>query len=95
MGSPMATNLMSAGFPTVVYDLDNKAVENIVSKGGVSASSPKEVAKLVDRFIITMVPNGQILKKVVSDPEIGFLKDFKGIHICCSTVHPDEAREIA
>ena len=42
-----------------------------------------------------MVPNDKVLRDVVSNPETGLLDTLKGVHISCSTIHPDTARELA
>mmetsp|Transcript_27392 Transcript_27392/g.57769 ORF Transcript_27392/g.57769 Transcript_27392/m.57769 type:complete len:253 (+) Transcript_27392:2-760(+) len=42
-----------------------------------------------------MVPNDKILRDVVTQPSTGLLHSLKGVHISCSTIHPDTARELA
>ena len=43
MGKPMAKNLIDAGYPLVVYDINHKALEEMVDYNAKSASSCKEV----------------------------------------------------
>eukprot|EP00300_Choanocystis_sp_HF-7_P031035 c40100_g1_i1.p1 GENE.c40100_g1_i1~~c40100_g1_i1.p1 ORF type:complete len:344 (+),score=70.50 c40100_g1_i1:36-1034(+) len=94
MGMPIAQNLLTAGFEVVVYDINAAAVSAIVEKGAVEASSPRDVG-LKSHHVITMVPNDAILKKVVSDSETGLLGSLQGVHVSCSTIHPDTARSLA
>ena len=62
MGRPMGLNLLSAGYQLTVYDVNPLGVADIVSAGGVSASSPREVAGAVD-VLITMLPDSpQVLE---------------------------------
>jgi 2-hydroxy-3-oxopropionate reductase len=65
MGKPMAKNLIKAGYSLVVYDIFEKAVEELVAEGAQAAQSPAELAKEVNT-IITMLPNGPEVKEVVS-----------------------------
>lgn len=64
MGKPMAKNLLKAGYPLIVYDINANAVEELVSSGAQKASSPKEVAQKTD-VILTMLPNSPHVKEVV------------------------------
>jgi len=60
----MAKNLMDAGYSLIAYDLNKKALEEIVSYGAKYTSSSKEVASQCD-IIITMLPNSPHVKKAV------------------------------
>ena len=64
MGKPMAKNLIDAGYPLVVYDINSKAIEEMVDYGAESASSCKEVASQSD-IVITMLPNSPEVEKAV------------------------------
>lgn len=64
MGSPMARNLVTAGFPLVVYDMDPKAVEPFAPLGAMIASSPKDLAN-DSRVIITILPSSSSLREVL------------------------------
>ena len=48
MGLPMARNLLGAGHQLVVHSRDHKAVDQLVRDGAASASSPRELASVVD-----------------------------------------------
>jgi 2-hydroxy-3-oxopropionate reductase len=64
MGKPMAKNLIDAGYLLVVYDINHKALEEMVDYGAKSVSSCKEVASQSD-IVITMLPNSPEVEKAV------------------------------
>jgi 3-hydroxyisobutyrate dehydrogenase len=64
MGRPMASLLVKAGFSLSVYDVNPDAQQRFLnSNRGNSASSPGEVALNSD-VVITMLPNGQDVRRV-------------------------------
>jgi 2-hydroxy-3-oxopropionate reductase len=67
MGKPMARNLLKAGYPLVVCDINPAPVNELVSLGAQAAGSPKEVARQC-RYLITMLPNSPEVKEVVCGP---------------------------
>jgi 2-hydroxy-3-oxopropionate reductase len=64
MGKPMALNLLKAGFPVKVYDIDEKARDVVVTAGATDARIPMEAAQESD-IIITMLPNASIVESVL------------------------------
>jgi 3-hydroxyisobutyrate dehydrogenase-like beta-hydroxyacid dehydrogenase len=65
MGSRMARNLTKAGHALTVYDADPTTTAKVAADiGGVAARSPREVAA-ASEIVITMLPNGQIVRDVV------------------------------
>ena len=72
MGFPMAKNLIKAGYPLIIYDLNEQALSNMVSEGTDRGESCAHVAKNCD-IIITMLPNSPDVEKVVLG-EQGILK---------------------
>ena len=64
MGKPMSKNLLKAGYKLVVLDLNQSAVDELVSLGAEKAATPREVANNCE-FIITMLPNSPHVKEVV------------------------------
>lgn len=95
MGQPMAQNLVQAGFPLFVNDMNQDAVKTLVQAGAVAKNTPAEMAPHVD-ILITMLPNATIVKTVLTG-ENGFLQEAKPgqILIDMSTVSPHETRELA
>jgi len=68
MGRPMVSNLLKAGFPCTIYDINPVPVEALVAEGATSAQSAVEVAKSSDIFI-TMVVNDAQLATTLFEPE--------------------------
>jgi len=78
MGSLMCKNLMQAGHKLIVYDLNQSAVQNLISQGATAASSPKQLASSTGiSTIITMLPSSPHVKKVYTG-EDGILHGIQG-----------------
>ena len=56
MGSPMARNLLNAGYALVVHSRSRGPVEEIVKAGARDGTSPRDVAGQCD-VLVTMLPN--------------------------------------
>ena len=87
MGAPMAANLIAAGHQVTGFDVASITLEGaIMAKSAAEAATGQEV-------VITMLPNGAILRAVAAEiiPAMskgtGFLD--------CSTVDVDSARAVA
>lgn len=65
MGKPMAKNLLKAGYPLVVHDVNRAAVEELAGLGASAADSPAAVASHAKK-IITMLPDGPEVEAVVT-----------------------------
>ena len=87
MGAPMASNLASAGHEVLGFD-----VAGTTAQGATQASSAAEAASGVD-VVITMLPNGAILRSVAADMLPAMTKG--ATLIDCSTVDVDSARAVA
>jgi len=87
MGAPMAANLIAAGHELTGFDTAGIEVE-----GAAQASSGAAAAKGAD-VVITMLPNGAILK-AVADEVIPAMKE-GALLLDCSTVDVDSARAVA
>ncbi len=92
MGKPMAKNLLAAGVPVMVNDLNGSAVKELEGKGALSGSY-REIGESCP-VIITMVPDGAIVQHILFD-EGGVAETVKpGTLICdMSSVTPVESRE--
>ncbi len=55
MGNPMAANLLKAGFPMTVFDLNEKAMENLIQGGARRAASAQEVVERSE-VVLTSLP---------------------------------------
>ncbi|HEY8418284.1 MAG TPA: NAD(P)-dependent oxidoreductase [Limnochordales bacterium] len=65
MGWPMAGRLVDAGFPVTVLDANEAAAARFVQeRGGRRASTLRDVAAASD-VVITMLPNGEVVRRVV------------------------------
>ena len=87
MGAPMAHNLAKAGHTVLGFDTQNLKVEMVEVVQ--TARDCVETAEVV----ITMLPNGKILKSV-ADETIQFMKD-GSICLDCSTVDVASAKSVA
>ena len=87
MGAPMATNLAKAGHDVTGFDTAD------VTVGGVApASSAQDAAQGAD-VVITMLPNGQILRHVAAEIIPAMAKG--AVLLDCSTVDVYSARTVA
>ncbi len=87
MGGPMAANLAKAGHDVTGYDTADVAIDDVAM-----APSAPEAAKGA-RVVITMLPNGRILRAVAD--EVIPAMDRDAVLLDCSTVDVDSARDVA
>ncbi|PNH86933.1 sulfolactaldehyde 3-reductase [Vibrio diazotrophicus] len=90
MGSPMALNLIKGGHSLKVFDINDAAVEQLVKQGAIAAKSPADAAS-DSEFVITMLPNGTLVKNVIFGEE-GIISTLSNssLLIDMSTIHPLE-----
>lgn len=95
MGRPMARNLLKAGYPLVVHDVNRAAVDELVTDGATAGTSPREVAAAVD-ILITMLPDSPQVRDVYAGPD-GALEALRPgfLAIDMSSIAPGVARELA
>jgi len=95
MGKSMARNILKAGYPLVVHNRSQAAVDQLVAEGAVGASSPAEVAEQVD-VVFTNLPDSPDVELVALGKN-GILESaHKGmIFVDNSTIKPATARLIA
>ncbi len=96
MGEPMARNVVAAGFPTMVFDLDRGALARLEAAGAGIAASPREIAARCDVILINVVNDAQV-EQVVAAPDTGLIADLRAdtVVVVHSTVHPDTCRRLA
>ena len=87
MGAPMAHNLAKAGHTVLGFDTHNLKVEMVEIM-----LSARDCVESVD-VVITMLPNGEILKSV-ADETIQYMKE-GSIFLDCSTVDVTSAKIVA
>jgi 3-hydroxyisobutyrate dehydrogenase len=95
MGSRMAANLLMAGHGITVSDPAPDAVKKLTDLGAKAAASARQAAEGSD-FVVTMVRDDEISRKVWLDRTTGALAGMKpgGIAIECSTITPAWAHEL-
>ncbi len=95
MGGPMAANLIKAGHDVIGYDLSTDAVDLLKADGGRAAESLADAVREVD-IVITMVPDSPEVKAAALGEEGIYANGRPGsLHIDCSSISPDAAREVA
>ena len=87
MGGPMAANLAKAGHDVTGFDMADVSIEGVTM-----AASGAEVAKGAE-VVITMLPNGAILRAVAE--ELIPAMDKGAALVDCSTVDVESARAVA
>ncbi len=94
MGRPMAKNLLKAGYPLVVHNRSQGAVQELVGLGAKAAGSPEAVAREV-RIVILMLPNSPDVQRVVLGPQ-GLLAGARPgqIVVDMSTISPLVTRQV-
>jgi 3-hydroxyisobutyrate dehydrogenase len=95
MGSPMAKNILKAGFPLTVYNRTPSKTKELEKLGAKVAKTPKEVAQQA-QVIITMVTAGKDVEQVLFG-KLGVVYGVKKnlIIIDMSTIGPTAAKKIA
>ncbi|MGW7575714.1 2-hydroxy-3-oxopropionate reductase [Streptomyces sp. NPDC054765] len=68
MGSPMAENLLKAGYPVTGYTLEADKLERLAAAGGTAAASLAEAVADAD-VIITMVPASPQVEAIAYGPD--------------------------
>jgi 3-hydroxyisobutyrate dehydrogenase len=87
MGAPMAANLVKAGHDVIGYDTAEVTLDGVQK-----AASAAEAARAA-QVVITMLPNGKILRGVAD--EVIPVMDKGAVLLDCSTVDVDSARDVA
>jgi len=95
MGKPMSLNLVKAGYPLIVYDINPTPLEELKEKGAVVAKSIKELVNQ-SNVVITMLPNSNDVEEVILGQN-GVLESVTGddIVIDMSTIDPSVSKKVA
>ena len=94
MGTPLAYNLLAAGYPLTVYNRTAEKVKPLVEKGAKQADKPEDVAQ-PGGIVITMLSNDEAVKAVALNDAFASRLGQGGIHLSMSTIAPDTARQLA
>jgi len=94
MGGFMAQNILKAGYPLVVFDVNRTAVAALAAKGAKAAATPREVASQVQQ-LVTMLPSSPHVQEVYTSAN-GVLSGIKegSLLIDASTIEPAVARSV-
>lgn len=95
MGTPMALNLLRAGYPLTAFGRRAEAVAPLVQAGAVAAASPAAVAEASD-VVITMVTNTSAVEAVVLGPG-GIVEGARPgtVVVDHSTIDPNATRAVS
>ena len=95
MGSPMAANLVKAGFDVVGCNRSPEPVQRLVEQGGRGADDVAGAVRDAD-MVITMVPDSPDVEAVALDDDGIYANARPGtLHIDMSSIRPDVARRVA
>lgn len=95
MGKALAGNLAPKGLPTIVYDIDEAAVRDVLASGAKPAGSVREVARNAD-VIGVCVPADSHVRAVLCGEDGVFAHAAPGAVVAIhSTVHPATVEEMA
>ena len=92
MGGGMAANLASAGHDVRAFDLSAEALEKAAESGCETFGSVEEAVEGAEA-VVSMLPNGAIVKEVYTGHVIGRARA-DAILIDCSTIDVATAREV-
>jgi 2-hydroxy-3-oxopropionate reductase len=95
MGLPMAKNLIDAGYQLTAFDVNEKALAQIIEYGAAKGQNSKDVSQK-NNVVITMLPDSPQVKEVVLGKD-GVMEGIgKGkVLIDMSSIAPLVSREIA
>jgi len=95
MGKPMSLNLLKAGYPVAVYDVNPDPLPELEANGAVISESCKDVASRSD-IIITMLPDSAAVEAAIlgGDGVVHGVRD-GAVVIDMSTIDPSVSRRIA
>ena len=92
MGTPMAGNLVNAGYTVSGYDPVPAARQAAADKGGVTVADSGAAAVAGADVVITMLPNGTLVKECYADVMGSAVKG--ALFIDSSTISVDDARAV-
>lgn len=95
MGTPMAANLLKAGYPVMVYNRSPEKAAPLAKQGAGLASHPKALARATD-VVIAMVTGPEALQDLLWGPDgAGGAFSHRKVFINMGTVSPRHTRELA
>jgi 2-hydroxy-3-oxopropionate reductase len=94
MGKPMSLNLIKAGYPLMVFDINPTSVQEVVAAGAEQGASLKQIGESCE-VIFTMLPNSPQVEEVITGKN-GVLEGAKpgSIIIDMSSISPITAKKV-
>ncbi|MCX7124846.1 MAG: 3-hydroxyisobutyrate dehydrogenase [Gammaproteobacteria bacterium] len=94
MGTPMVKNLLKNNYTVKVYDVFDKAINNLMSDGAIAAKSLAEIAKNSD-VVITMLQTGdQVIQCCTGKKGIFEHLKSSALFVDCSSIDVKSSREL-
>ncbi|NIO06872.1 MAG: NAD(P)-binding domain-containing protein [Deltaproteobacteria bacterium] len=95
MGTPMAKNLIKAGYPVVVFDIDEKRMDHLAQAGAKKAKNAGDLASQSD-VVLTVLTWPKVVEATVLE-EGGILSSLKkgSILMECSSIDHETSIRIA
>ena len=88
MGQPMSLNLLKGGHRLQVFDVSQAAVDGLVEAGASGCATPADAARGAE-FVITMLPNGELVEQVLlGENGVTATLGHDALVIDMSTIHP-------
>ncbi|TDV57900.1 NAD(P)-dependent oxidoreductase [Actinophytocola oryzae] len=95
MGAPMARHLVDAGHEVLGVNRSRAAVDRFVEAGGTDGGSVAEAVANAD-VVVTMLPDSPDVASVALGQDGIYANARRGtLHVDCSTIRPDVARQLA
>ena len=92
MGGGMAANLVKAGHEVRAFDLSDAAIEAAEANGCATFGSARDAAEDAE-VVVTMLPNGEIVRDVYTTDIIGQAPD-GAVFLDCSTIDVATAKDV-
>lgn len=92
MGGGMAANLVKAGLTVNAFDLSDAALAAAAGNGCATFTDAREAVAGVEA-VVTMLPNGDIVRSVYTESVIGHAPS-DAVLLDCSTIDVTSAREV-
>ena len=92
MGSPMAENLLQAGYSVAVFNRNRRKAEGLASRGAKVADSPAEVARLSQVIFLCVGDSDsvcQVTESLLEGVQPG------SVAVDCTTISPSVSRKVA
>jgi len=95
MGTPMAKNLLKAGYDLKVHDINRKAVDEAVGLGAKGDLSPKEVAASAEAIFLSLPGDSEVEEVILGKGGILEAERPGSVVVDMSTISPLTAKRMA